>query len=177
MDCMDRMDGGVQGGSGMGRVWIVVLAGLLFGSAEMVGEVPDSTSRRDSSVVVADSVRPLRGAIRGMVTDGDGAGIPGATVIVDGTSRGAATNISGEFLIRGVLSGTYTLRASSIGYEERTIDSISVPTGDTVEVQFALSEADVRDQLHCPFVDYRVSPVDPQTTGTVHILTREELFD
>lgn len=43
--------------------------------------------------------------------------LPGANVVIEGTSLGAATDISGKYLIRGVPSGQYTIRATYVGYK------------------------------------------------------------
>lgn len=161
----------------MRRIVPVFLVGLLVGTAEMAGNVLDSASLRDSGSVAADSSRPRRGVVQGVVTDAEGQGIPGATVVVNGTSRGAAADVDGNFRISGVLSGTYTLTASSIGYQNQTIESIVVQGGDSVEVRIVLNPSHENEGvLGCPFVDPRTNPVDPYTTGTIHIITREELL-
>ncbi|MGE5797090.1 MAG: carboxypeptidase-like regulatory domain-containing protein, partial [Ignavibacteria bacterium] len=41
----------------------------------------------------------------------------GANVILVGTSLGAATDEAGQYIIRGIESGTYVIRVTYIGYE------------------------------------------------------------
>lgn len=77
---MGRMDRVVR------RLMPVFLVGLLFGTAEMAGNVFDSASLKDSGSVAADSNRPRWGVVWGIVTDGSGQGISGGTVRVNGTS-------------------------------------------------------------------------------------------
>lgn len=62
---------------------------------------------------VADSL-----TIRGRVTDrASGQGLPGATVLVKGTSNGVSTNADGRFsLLLPAGSGQVTLEISSVGY-------------------------------------------------------------
>lgn len=56
------------------------------------------------------------GTINGRVTDAKNEGIPGVTVLVDGTSVGGSTNSDGTFTIGGVPAGAQTLVISFVGY-------------------------------------------------------------
>lgn len=46
-----------------------------------------------------------RGNLRGKVTDQTGSVLPGANVLVDGTTLGAATDIDGIYLLQGITPG------------------------------------------------------------------------
>ena len=85
----------------------------------------DSRLRRFALEVAALAVLVLApaaaaqttGQLSGVVRDAQtGETIIGASVLVEGTTRGASTNIDGEYRIIGVRPGTYTLVASYIGY-------------------------------------------------------------
>ena len=57
--------------------------------------------------------------VSGTVTDADtGDSLPGANVVIEGTTMGAATDQDGRYTISGVPSGTHTLTVSFIGYVE-----------------------------------------------------------
>ncbi len=59
-----------------------------------------------------------QGAITGYVTDLEtGEPLIGANVVLEGTSLGSATDITGKFYIPNVPAGNYNLKASYIGYE------------------------------------------------------------
>ncbi len=78
------------------------------------------------------------GRITGQVTDRDtGEPLPGANVILVGTSKGAATDIDGRFTIVGVPAGTHTLAATYIGYR-RQEQTVTVVDGAETEVNFQL---------------------------------------
>ncbi len=67
------------------------------------------------------------GKIAGKVTDAEtGQPIPGVTVIIEGTSMGAATNPEGSYTILNVPPGTYTLRCTMVGYEKTAIEGVRV---------------------------------------------------
>ena len=75
--------------------------------------------------------------ITGTVSDADnGNGLPGANVVVGGTTMGAAADVDGYFVIENVPNGTYTLAASVIGYENGNA-TITLPGVGSVD--FALT--------------------------------------
>ena len=64
--------------------------------------------------------------------------LPGATLRIEGTSIGAASDIEGNYRITGVPDGEQTLIASYIGYEEQRIP-ITVVAGQTLRQDIPLS--------------------------------------
>lgn len=83
-----------------------------------------------------------KGTITGKVTDAKtGDALPGANVIVVGTTIGAATDPNGFFSILNVPVGTYSVRVDFMGYKSRTIDNVRVIIDKTTEIDFKLVEA------------------------------------
>ncbi|MCJ7801668.1 MAG: carboxypeptidase-like regulatory domain-containing protein, partial [Candidatus Marinimicrobia bacterium] len=61
--------------------------------------------------------------VSGKVTDAkSGDYLPGANVILVGTTNGAATDRAGDFYIANVPTGDYTLTVKYIGYEDYTLE-------------------------------------------------------
>ncbi|MCB2409624.1 SusC/RagA family TonB-linked outer membrane protein [Hymenobacter lucidus] len=73
------------------------------------------------------------GSVSGRVVDSKGQGIPGVTVIVEGTTLGASTDATGAYTIAGVPAGAHTLVFSSIGLNSSRV-AITVPDGQAVQV-------------------------------------------
>lgn len=74
------------------------------------------------------------GRIVGTVSDANtGESLPGANVVIQGTSKGAATDIEGKYTLPSVSAGTYTLLFSYVGYE-RVEREVTVGAGETVTV-------------------------------------------
>ncbi|MFZ5519262.1 MAG: TonB-dependent receptor [Candidatus Zhuqueibacterota bacterium] len=72
------------------------------------------------------------GKISGAVTDAQtGDPLPGASVLVEGTSLGAATAMDGEFFIINVPPGTYTLIVRMMGYETLKYENLQVSVNRT----------------------------------------------
>ncbi|MCL5021069.1 MAG: TonB-dependent receptor, partial [Bacteroidetes bacterium] len=62
------------------------------------------------------------GRIEGKATDiKTGEALPGVTVQLEGTSLGAATDLNGRYFISNVPDGSYTLKASYVGYKTLTV--------------------------------------------------------
>jgi len=80
---------------------------------------------------------PAGGTIKGRVTDATGAGIPLAQVFLEGTTIGDAADDDGNFEIRGVPPGTYTVKVRVIGYKTESV-SISISVDETVTRDFSL---------------------------------------
>jgi iron complex outermembrane receptor protein len=77
------------------------------------------------------------------VADSAGAALSGTTVTVEGTGLRATSDPGGNYEIRGVPSGTRTLRARLIGYTAATAE-VEVPPGGTVEHDFSLARSAVQ---------------------------------
>ena len=60
--------------------------------------------------------------LRGEIYDFNDDPVAGASVSIDGTSKGVNSNSNGEFLIEDLQSGKARLRISHIGFETKTID-------------------------------------------------------
>ena len=81
------------------------------------------------------------GKIVGTVTDArTGEPLIGANVIIEGTLMGTATDFDGIILILNVSPGTYSLRASYVGYQDVVMENIKVSVSLTTEINFELSE-------------------------------------
>lgn len=79
------------------------------------------------------------GKIRGVVTDFEtGETIIGASVIIEGTTKGDATDVNGEYIITGVESGSYTLLVSYIGYSQTVVQDVRVSIDLTTEINVEL---------------------------------------
>ncbi len=70
----------------------------------------------------------------------------GVSVMLDGTKLGAVTDLQGNFVIRRVPVGTYTLTASSVGYEARKVTEVVVTDGGTVKIDLTLKPQLVQTQ-------------------------------
>ena len=79
------------------------------------------------------------GKISGSVRDIEtGEALPGANVVIVGTTLGAATDAAGDFFVINVPPGTYSVRVSMIGYAAETRTNVRVNVDRTTNVDFGL---------------------------------------
>ncbi|MDE2827229.1 MAG: TonB-dependent receptor [Bacteroidota bacterium] len=89
-----------------------------------------------ASLLIAGSVC-AQNTISGIVTDAEsGLPLPGATVILVGTTTGAVTDGDGNYSINNLPLGTYTIQVSFVGYET-VLQPITLQDAD-VTFDFAL---------------------------------------
>lgn len=80
------------------------------------------------------------GSVSGRVLDEQGTGIPGATVIVEGTSLGNSANVEGAYSIQNVPAGPHTVVISYVGYNTTRVP-VTVTAGQNTDIgSSALSE-------------------------------------
>ncbi len=88
------------------------------------------------------SIIAQSGKISGTVSDAaTGELLIGVNVIIEGTLFGAATDLDGFFVMLNVTPGTYSIKASYIGFAPQTITDLRVNIGQTSEANFQLSDA------------------------------------
>lgn len=115
------------------------------------------------------------GKIAGRVMDGTNSEpLPFVNVLIEGTSLGAATDIDGYFSIIGVPPGTYSVRASAIGYNAQTVQNVRVSIDLTTEVNFELLETSV--ELNEEVVVVATRPlVTKDLTSSTSIISSDDI--
>ncbi|MDX1740584.1 MAG: carboxypeptidase-like regulatory domain-containing protein, partial [Rhodothermales bacterium] len=94
-----------------------------------------------SAVTLLAPVRAQNGKLTGTVVDkATQEALPGATVVLEGTTRGASSNPNGEYVILNVPPGVYTLRASFVGYGPISVQDVEVVSDFTTIVNVELVE-------------------------------------
>ncbi|SFC93786.1 TonB-dependent receptor [Algibacter pectinivorans] len=81
--------------------------------------------------------------ITGTVVDDNSQPIPGANIIIVGTSTGNITDFDGNFTLTTNLNPPFTLQASSVGFETATEDI----TSNNQKVNFILKEGNALDEV------------------------------
>ena len=95
------------------------------------------------------------GTIRGqIVEDATGEALIGATVMVEGTSTGATTDLDGNYTIK-VAPGTYNLKVSFISFNLKMVNGIEVKEGEVAVVP-VIRLADATTELQEVVVEARV---------------------
>ncbi|HTY11470.1 MAG TPA: TonB-dependent receptor [Bacteroidota bacterium] len=86
------------------------------------------------------------GTIKGRVFDKDSKDLlPGANIVVKGTSIGAATDLNGAFSIPNAPSGEQTITASYLGYVSISV-TLNIPDGGSVTHDFYLGATTIKGE-------------------------------
>jgi outer membrane receptor protein involved in Fe transport len=79
----------------------------------------------------------LRGTIKDEKTKED---IIGATILVQGINKGAATDINGFFSFAKLPAGSYSLKISYVGYDSKIYEGVKVVAGQVTELNLNIQE-------------------------------------
>ena len=122
----------------------------------------------------ADVYAGVTGKIQGVVRDAQtGETLPGANVVLEGTKRGATTDVNGFYIILSVDPGSYKMTASLIGYDAQSKTDIRVQSDFTSEVNFLVREAAL--QLGEMVVVAERPPVEPDRTTSKYIVGVDDI--
>ncbi len=80
------------------------------------------------------------GAIKGFVSTADGKPAEWVTISLQGSDKAAMTGKRGQYQLRNIAPGTYTITASSVGLEGQE-QSVTIEQDETVTVDFQLKES------------------------------------
>ena len=118
-------------------------------------------------------------AMNGVITDKDGGGLPGATVIAvhtpTNTQYVAPTNSEGRFNIQNMrVGGPYTVRITFVGYKDANREGVFLSLGQNLRLDINLSEATT--ELAGVTVTGRQDPViNAGRTGAATSVQREQI--
>lgn len=93
-----------------------------------------------------------QGVLKGKVIDSQNLSLPGANVILKGTSKGSVTNQNGEFNIVNLGAGSYEVVVTYLGYSSLT-QNVTVSAGETTLVNFKLNETAIEGAEFIVFGD------------------------
>ena len=84
------------------------------------------------------------GSISGIIRDAETEEeLIGATVVIEGTTRGAAADLDGNYIISGLEPGTYSIVCNYISYKSITIENIVVTANKTTTHDFEMGSAGI----------------------------------
>ena len=114
------------------------------------------------------------GKISGHVADaGNGESLPGANIVLAGTTLGASTGSDGSYVILNIPPGTYDLRVALVGYGPMLIRDVRVVADQTTSIDARLAVAAVG---MAEVVIQAVRPtVQRDATATIAVVNSEQI--
>ncbi len=79
------------------------------------------------------------GSISGQITSETKEPLPGATIALVGTVRGVESNAKGNYVLKGLKPGQYTVKVSFVGYKPNFVE-VSLKEGEQREANISLSD-------------------------------------
>ncbi len=114
------------------------------------------------------------GKIVGVVKDAEtGQPIIGANVVVEGSSRGAATGLDGDFVILAMQPGTYNVHATSVGYGGVVMSDVVISIDLTTTLEFQLQPSAV--ELTTVTLVYKKPTVELGVSSKVERISSDQL--
>ena len=114
------------------------------------------------------------GKILGVVKDAtSGAELPGTNIALAGTELETTADEKGRFFILNVPAGTYTLRATHIGYAAYSLEEVRVSADLSTQVAVELTSSDIR--VEEVIVQAQRPIIDKNATNAVRIVDAEDL--
>lgn len=118
-----------------------------------------------------------RGGIQGTVTDAKtGKKLAGVNIQIVGTVLGASSDADGNFIIRRVPVGTYSLKATMIGYRAVQVTNVQVVPKDRANVVIQMEEAPINFDPLIVTADKSKKELD-LTPNSVSVLSAPEIRD
>lgn len=99
--------------------------------------------------------------------------LPGASVLLEGTTLGASADRNGAFVILNVPPGTFKVKVSYIGYGTVAVANVKVAVNQTTSLNIELNEAVVEGEEVTVVAERPL--VSRDATSTVNVVGREEI--
>lgn len=118
-----------------------------------------------------------QGRLKGKITDETGEGVPFANVIVEkgGTQvGGASTDFDGNYDINPIPPGTYTLKASCIGYNAFVMNGLVIPANKITFYNIKMESGSIMME-DAVVVDYAIPLISADNTTSGASITAEEI--
>lgn len=109
-----------------------------------------------------------------VISAGTGEPLPGANVMIEGTSIGAATDAEGDYYILNVTSGRYNVKVSMMGYKPVIQTEVNVSINHTTPVNFQMEETVIDVGESVIVVAHRPS-VEVDKTSSRHVVESREI--
>lgn len=135
--------------------WLVTLA-CSYSFLDLGRSVKTEIQEVGEDQAWQDSAQAGFGTIRGIVKDEEtGEGIPDVSVMTEDTEFGAASQYGGDFLIKNIPPGKYTLIIKTIGYNPIVVEDLSIGADETIEMEVRMQ----RHPVTCSIGDWIRPPL------------------
>lgn len=115
----------------------------------------------------------ITGTLSGYVKDKSDQPLPGVNVILEGTTMGAATDVTGYYQINNIPSGKYTVLFSIIGYSRLEVNEVQIKSDLRTKLNAQLAEQAIEGEEVVITADK--SLIQNDVTATQYTITGVEI--
>lgn len=139
---------------------VSVVVGLLISLTSVYGQVPTAT-------------------LNGIVTDPQGAVVPGARVVVTskatGVSREVETGSEGQYVFTNLAAGVYTVAVEAKGFAKQQFPEVRLEVGRNITLDVALTVARVGQEIEVTSAPSELALTQSQVAGQITAKTVESI--
>ncbi len=106
--------------------------------------------------------------LSGKVTDSKGAGLPGATVVLKGTTNGTSTDAEGRFTLKSVPAGPVRLTISFVGFTTKEVLLATQDQGNNLVINLADNSQQVDEVIVTGVFDQRTKMASSVAISTLN---------
>lgn len=112
----------------------------------------------------------IYGVLSGNVVDAEGVGVIGASVLIEGTSRGTyVKSRDGSFSVTNITAGNYVVKVRFTGKQEYRAN-VRISADQTTKIQVTLKDDAVTTDTITVTAEAEAKKVDDGTIGTIHTI-------
>lgn len=113
------------------------------------------------------------GKLLGRVVDTNGDPVIGANIVLEGTRRGAASDLDGNFFILNLRVGKYDVKVSALGYAALTLEGVQIDGELTTNVNITLQSSAI--EMEAVTVVYERPAIQKDQTFKVQSLKAADI--
>ncbi len=127
-------------------------------------------------LLIPGMIFAANGKISGSVKDVEtGTPLAGVNIVLEGTTLGAATDVSGSYVILDVSPGIYSLKASYIGYAQVTMTNVRVTSDLTTQADFLMRREAIRGETVTVVAERPI--IEKSATNEVRVVRSEDILN
>jgi outer membrane receptor protein involved in Fe transport len=100
------------------------------------------------------AVLAQQGKIQGKISDDKGIGMPGCSIVIEGSNKSAVTDIDGNFLIANLTDGNYKINVTFIGFSSQS-QTVRVPQSSNLNISLKENQANLDEVVVTGVFDKR----------------------
>jgi len=121
--------------------------------------------------VIAQKVGNLNGTVLDIET---GKGIPNSEIIIIETNQGAVVSENGDFTIKNIKEGSYTIYSHALGYINDTLKNIRIEADKSTKVSFLMKISNIKlDEVTISAT--KINKTIDKIGSPVYVISRKEI--